>query len=182
LDGIILNPTAVIGPNDYSPSHLGAALLAFAQGKMPALIEGGFDWVDARDVALAAIKAEKKAPPGAKYLLSGHWASITELAKIVETLTGVPMPRLTVPIWLAQVGAPLVTTINQITKNRPLYTRVSIRALNNGNKNISHERATRELDYHPRPLMETISDTLKWFQNNGLLNKSLQITPNAKKR
>jgi dihydroflavonol-4-reductase len=169
LDGVILNPTAVIGPHDYQPSHLGAAILAFAQGKMPALIEGGFNWVDARDVVLAAIKAAEKAPTGAKYLLSGRWASVVELAQITEDITGVPKPRFMVPVWLARTGAPVVTTINQITKNRPLYTAASIRALSHCNRNISHERASRELDFHPRPLRDTIADTIHWFQDAGMI-------------
>jgi dihydroflavonol-4-reductase len=171
LDGVILNPTAVIGPNDFQLSHLGAAILAFAQGKMPALVEGGFNWVDARDVVMAAIKAEEKAPTGAKYILSGHWASVVELAQITEDITGVPKPRFVVPVWLARSSAPVVTAFNQITKSRPLYTRDSMRALNSCNRNIGHERATRELDFHPRPLRDTLADTIRWFQDNGMLNK-----------
>jgi dihydroflavonol-4-reductase len=175
LDAVILNPTAIIGPNDNQPSHLGAVLLALAQGKMPALVEGGFDWVDARDVATASIEAGKKAPTGAKYLLSGHYASITDLAAIIEDITGVPKPRMVFPAWLASTGAPIITTFNQLTKNRPLYTRASVRALSNCNPDISHERATRELDYQPRPLRETIADTLAWFQENRILESSLKI-------
>ena len=179
LDAIILNPTAVIGPHDYQLSHMGAVLLALAQGKMPALVEGGFNWVDARDVAAAALKAEEQAPTGSKYLLSGHWASVIELGKLTETLTGVPAPRVVVPVWLARAGAPVVTAFNQITNNRPLYTTVSIRALNNCNKVISHERATRELNYHPRPLKETLADTLRWFQDNDMLDRSIKIPANS---
>jgi dihydroflavonol-4-reductase len=174
LDGVILNPTAVIGPNDFQLSHLGAAILAFAQGKMPALVEGGFNWVDARDIVIAAIKAEEKAPTGAKYILSGHWASVVELAQLTEDITGVPKPRFVVPVWLARTGAPVVTAFNQITKNRPLYTSASIRALSHCNRNISHERATLELDFHPRPLKETIADTIQWFKDNGMLDKGKQ--------
>jgi dihydroflavonol-4-reductase len=181
LDAIILNPTAVIGPNDYQPSHLGAVLLALAQGKMPALVEGGFNWVDARDVAQAALKAGAKGPTGAKYILSGHYASVVELATLVESITGVPRPRMIFPVWLARTGAPIVATFNQITKNRPLYTSVSIRALSNCNPIISHERATKELDYHPRPLKETVTDTLDWFQEAGMLERSIKIKRSKQK-
>ncbi len=64
LDAVIINPTGVIGPFDYRPSHFGQALILIASGKMPVLIEGGFDWVDARDVAECAIKAEETAAAG----------------------------------------------------------------------------------------------------------------------
>ena len=44
-------PTAVIGPYDFQPSHQGQMLLSMAAAKtLPALVDGGFDWVDVRDV------------------------------------------------------------------------------------------------------------------------------------
>jgi len=174
LDTIIINPTAVIGPHDYQPSHFGEALLALANRKLPALVTGGFDWVDVRDVVEGATRAEARAPAGAKYLLSGHWVSIRELATIVEEITGIPAHRLFFPLWLAHIGAPLATTLARLTGKRPLYTSVSLRALRS-NRNISHERATRDLDYHPRPFKETIIDTLSWFEGSGQLNCPLKV-------
>jgi dihydroflavonol-4-reductase len=175
LDAVILNPTAIIGPYDYQLSHLGEFLLTLARGKLPALVEGGFNWVDVRDVVNAALCAEKRAPPGAKYLISGHWADVRGLAGLAAEILGVPVPRFVCPTWLARSSAPLVTNFNRLTGNRQLYTSVSIRALSHCNKHISHERATRELDYHPRPLLDTLADTFRWFQARGLLDKSLTI-------
>jgi dihydroflavonol-4-reductase len=172
LDAIILNPTAIIGPYDYQPSHFGEALLALAHGKLPALIEGGFDWVDVRDVVQGAIQAEALAPIGAKYLLSGNYATVRDLGKLVEEITGTPAPRVIAPTWLARAGAPALTAFNQLTRNRQLFTTVTIRALTNCNPKISHERATRELNYHPRPLRDTLQDTFRWFEETGQLDLS----------
>jgi dihydroflavonol-4-reductase len=174
LDAIIINPTAIIGPYDYQPSHFGEALLAMACGRLPALVAGGFDWVDVRDVIAGAMQAEKRAPSGAKYLLSGHWVSLPDLADLVEPITGVPIPGFVCPLWLARIGAPFVTAFDRLTGKRPLYTSVSIKALCS-NRNISHQRATRELDYHPRPFRETIIDTLRWFAETGQLAHPLRI-------
>jgi dihydroflavonol-4-reductase len=172
LDAVILNPTSVIGPDDYQLSHMGTALLAMAKGKLPALIEGGFDWVDVRDVVAAALAAEEKAPQAAKYLLSGNYATICELAELTENILGTPAPRFVCPTWLARTGAPVLTAFNQITRNRPLFTDVTVRALTHCNHNISHERATREMGYNPRPLRETLKDTFRWFEKAGLLDLS----------
>ena len=162
LEAVIIIPTAVIGPFDFQPSYLGAALLAMAQGKLPALIRGGFDWVDVRDVVEGAIQAETLGLPGARYLLSGHRASVREIADLVADITGIPAPKMVFPMWMAQAGAPLVEKITQLAKKRSLFTSESVRALRGGH-NISHEKATRELDYRPRPLRDTIADTLVWF-------------------
>jgi dihydroflavonol-4-reductase len=172
LDAVILNPTSVIGPDDYQLSHMGTVLLALAQGKLPALVEGGFDWVDVRDVVNAAITAEEKAPLAAKYMLSGNYATICELAALTEKILGTTAPRFVCPTWLARTGAPVVTVFNQIRRNRPLFTDVSIRALTHCNHNISHDRAARELDYNPRPLSVTLKDTFRWFETQGLLDTS----------
>src|SRR5690606_13352249 len=50
LDAVIVNPTGIIGPVDYGPSRLGQLLGELASGKLPALLDGGFDFVDVRDV------------------------------------------------------------------------------------------------------------------------------------
>jgi dihydroflavonol-4-reductase len=174
LDAIIISPTAIIGPYDYKPSHFGEALLRLANGRLPALVSGGFDWVDVRDVIKGAMQAEEQAPTGAKYILSGHWISLCDMAKLVEEMTGVPAPHFVCPMWLAQVGTPFITAFDRLAGRRPLYTSVSLGTLRSYH-NISHEKATRELNYHPRPFRETLTDTLKWFETNGRLVHPLRL-------
>src|SRR5436309_2474118 len=70
LDAIIVNPTAILGPHDYGPSAMGRVLLDLYHRKLPALVDGGFDWVDVRDVVAGAMAAADRAPSGARYLLS----------------------------------------------------------------------------------------------------------------
>lgn len=168
LDAVILNPTALVGPYDFKPSFFGQAVLLLAKGRVPALVEGGFDWVDVRDVTTAAVTAEKIAPCGASYLLGGHWHSVREVAQIVAALTGRRPPRWTVPMGLAYATAPLVHALARITRQPPIYTQVTLRALNS-NHNISHVKAQQDLAYHPRPFQETLSDTLAWFREQGKL-------------
>jgi dihydroflavonol-4-reductase len=171
LNAVIVNPTAVIGPYDFQPSHLGAVLLAMAAGRLPVVVGGGFDWVDARDVAEGAIQAEIRGNPGERYLLSGRWASVSDLSRLVSEISGTRAPGLVCPAWLARCCAPLVEVISRSTGRRPLFTRDSMRALNS-NRCISHEKASLELGYTARPLRETIIDTLRWFADTGRLKKS----------
>ena len=173
LDAVIISPTAVIGPYDWEPSFLGEALLNLARGKMPALVHGGFDWVDVRDVVAGALAAEKKAPAGAKYLLSGHFASVCDLAVMVEEIMGTPAPKMVMPKWLAFVGAPFMAGFAKMTGNRPLYTSASVRALRSG-QDVSHNKAARELGYKPRPLRQTIVDTFEWFHESGYLGRPVK--------
>jgi dihydroflavonol-4-reductase len=170
LNAIIINPTGIIGPYDYRPSHQGQALILMASGKLPVLLEGGFDWVDVRDVAEYAIKAGEIAPAGSSYLLSGHWLSVGEMVRIAAEITGRKAPTLVCPMSVAEFCAPIVTVTSQLLKKRPIFTRASLTALKS-NKNISHIKATRELGYIPRPVRETIADAIRWFKDNGYLDK-----------
>ncbi len=162
LNAIILNPTGMVGPFDYYPSYFGAALLSIAKGNIPALVSGGFDWVDVRDVVSAAIRAEQDAPSGSRYLLSGHWRSVQEVAKLAARIAGRKPPRLVIPLRLAYLAAPLMPLIAKINGSQPIYTNVTLDALKS-NRSVSHARATRDFDYQPRPFEETIFDTLEWF-------------------
>ena len=109
LNAVLLNPTAIIGPWDLRPSHFGRVLLAMGEGRMPALVAGGFNWVDVRDVIAAAMRAESMAPVGAKYLLPGHWVSLLEVATRTAEITGVAAPRFMCPTSIARLAVPFAS-------------------------------------------------------------------------
>jgi nucleoside-diphosphate-sugar epimerase len=168
LDAVIVNPTAIIGPHDHRGGPMSEAVMRLATGTLPFLVEGGFNWVDVRDVADGAIRAAEKAPSGAQYILSGHWVSLQELAALLEETTGVPAPRWIAPMWLARAGAPFITAYSQLTGQRALYTSASLRPLR-GYRYVSHARAARDLGYQSRPFPESIADTVRWLEEQGCL-------------
>ena len=135
---------------------------------MPALVSGGFNWVDARDVADGAIRAAEIAPKGSKYLLSGHWLSMAQLYDIVTEFTGKRRAKAVVPVWLAMLGVPLLTLQSRLTKKRNLFTQATLRTLNS-NQKIKHDKATKAFGYKPRPIRKTLYDVLEWFSENGYL-------------
>jgi len=168
LDAVIINPTGIIGPDDFLLSRMGQVFLDILNKKLPTLIGGGFDFVDVRDVVDGAIKAEKKGRTGENYLISGRHFTIRELANIVNSLTGAEVPALDTPIWLIKMIAPLAEKYAQITKTEPLVTRDSLHALE-ANKNICHYKASKELDYNPRDIKETVKDVFMSFKERGVI-------------
>jgi len=168
LNAIIINPTGIIGPYDFEPSRFGSALLAFARGNIPICLGGGFDWVDARDVADGILRAAELAPPGEKYLLSGHWIALRDVARQVCLVMDRKPPFIGLPLWGALGIAPIVTAFDRAAGRRSLFTVAAIRALRS-NKAISHAKASRGFGYQARPFKDTITDTLEWFQVNGFL-------------
>lgn len=171
LDAVIVNPTGVIGPGDPRPSRMGRVFLMLAQRRMPALVNGGFDFVDVRDVVAGALAAAERGRTGENYILSGAWTSVRNLATIAQSVTGVRAPRFTVPMFLARIGAPFASLYGRIRKREPLFTSESLHALR-ANRDISHAKAAEQLGYQPRPLADTIADTYDWFEQAGMLSLS----------
>jgi dihydroflavonol-4-reductase len=168
LDAVVINPTAVIGPNDFAPSRMGRIIVAIARRRLPALIDGGYDWVDARDVAAGAIAAEKRGRTGECYLLSGHWINFRDLSELIGRLIDRPTPKAAAPLWLALPASYASLAWGRLCGKTPLFTPSAVRTLHSHHR-VSREKAVRELGYAPRPFEETIRDTVEWFRRAGTL-------------
>lgn len=172
LEAVIVHPSGIIGPFDFRPSRMGQVLLDLYQRKLPALVAGGFDWVDVRDVVAGAIAAMERGRCNESYILSGNWQSMADLASMAALVTGMAPPRFTSPPWLARAGAPLMEGWAHLTGREPLYTREALAALG-GNKRYLGDKARRELGYYPRALQESVRDTYHWFAASGRLPRAL---------
>jgi dihydroflavonol-4-reductase len=129
LDTVIIIPTAILGPYDFRPSYLGQALQMLVSRHIPALVPGGYDWGDVRDVVNGAMQAERLAPSGARYILSGHWHTLKEVARLTAQISDKAAPRLTVPTWLAEFAQPVMAKLAGLNGSQPLYTRAMLKAL-----------------------------------------------------
>ncbi|MEI6435013.1 MAG: NAD-dependent epimerase/dehydratase family protein [Bacteroidota bacterium] len=167
LDAVVLSPTAIIGPKDFEPSLVGKAVIDICKGKIPSLAPGGYDWVDVRDVVEAAINASDHGRTGQKYLLSGHWHSLKEFSQMIGIHTRRKTVSAVVPMWLARVGLPFTSLYSKVAGTDPLYTSESLKIISEGNRQISHSKASIELNHHPRPFSDTMRDFLSWLKETG---------------
>jgi dihydroflavonol-4-reductase len=167
LDATILNPTAVVGPYDFQPSPMGEVLRALGRGTLPALVAGGHcDFVDARDVAGAALAAEERGRSGQRYLIFGTRLSLSELAERWAAATGKAAPRLAFPMAVVRLAAPFASAYARLRRRRPLLTAESLRILRT-QPPVRCRRAEADLGYHPRPIEETLRDTCEWMKQQG---------------
>ena len=169
LDAVIVHPTGVLGPNDFKLSRMGRVLVMLHQRKLPALIPGGFDWVDVRDVVRSILAAETHGRTNESYVLAGRWLSVRELAALAAQITGIPAPRFSVPLWMAYVGAPFAGALSRLRGTEPLFNLESLHALGS-NPRIDGSKAARELGHTARPLFDTLRDSYAWFAEAGVIN------------
>jgi len=171
LDAVILHPTGVIGPYEYTLSNMGQLIIDFMKRKLFAYIDGTYDFVDVRDVAHGIILASEKGRSGENYILSGEQITVKRILEHLENATGLKAPRIKIPAWFAQLTAPLSELYYKILQQQPLYTSYSIQTLYS-NSLTSHNKAKEELGYKPRPINEAIFDTVCWlkkqYENNGV--------------
>lgn len=162
LHAVVIQPSGLIGPGDEGMTHMTALILAAMEGRLPAVVKGGYDFVDVRDVAEGILSAADKGRNGECYILSNRFVSVRELVDLVCQYSHARKVKLTLPLPIARLAAPLCEFYYHLRKQTPLFTRYSLYTLQAKAK-FSHAKADAELDYHVRSLEETIADTVEWF-------------------
>ncbi len=151
LKGAIVYPSAVVGPRDYKPSLIGKEIKKIIHSKVLFALRGGYNFIDVRDVAKGLVKIALYKKKGS-FLLTAHEATIQELYHMIRMNLKSKKRVISIPNVIAKGFVMLY-------KN---YSMTMIHAIED-NYHYSNKKMIRELDVHPRPLEETIQDTLNWF-------------------
>ena len=166
LKAVVVHPSGILGPYDASGNHLVQMVSDYIRGRLPACVQGGYDFVDVRDVAQGCLLAAEKGRVGECYILSNRHYEVREVLVIARSVCG--GRRLPVlPIWMAKAAAPLLGWIARLRRQRPLYTAYSLYTLTSNDK-FSHDKATLELGYRPRDLYQTVADTVAWLKQQAV--------------
>ena len=121
LKAVVVHPSGILGPYDASGNHLVQMVSDYIRGRLPACVQGGYDFVDVRDVAQGCLLAAEKGRVGECYILSNRHYEVREVLDIARSVCG--GRRLPVlPIWMAKAAAPLLGWIARLRRQRPLYT------------------------------------------------------------
>ncbi len=168
FEAVVVCPSGIIGPYDYLISFMGKTIIDFLNGKIRFLIDGAYDFVDVRDVVEGTISAADKGLAGEKYILSGQRITVKEILEILSYSSKLEVPRLKIPKWLANTASNLATVFYSLSKLKPIFTKYSFDTLQR-NSSFSHLKASKELGYNPRPVKESILDSVMWFKKLGLI-------------
>lgn len=160
---VVVNPAFVVGSPDYGPSIGGQFLLTYLQRKIKAYVVMGFNCVDVKDVARGHLLAATKGRLGERYILSNENKTLIELLRLLETCSGIRAPHFYIPYPIAYSAATVIEGVGRIFgKNFPI-DRNRVQSSRYPTY-YSHEKATRELDWVPHPLEETLREAVQWFR------------------
>lgn len=170
LNGVILCPSAILGPNDPSGAPINQVIKKFLNHKLPALAKGGYNMVDVRDVASGVIVSINKAKIGESYLLTGECIDIIDMVNLAADIKNRKHIKLIVPHFLIKCFYPFMWIFNKITGNNPLFTPFSLDCVYQ-NSNYQNKKANQEFGFANRNLKTTIIDTISWMEDSGYLSK-----------
>ena len=166
LPVVLILPGWMFGPGDAAPTSSGQLVLDFLNRRLPGIVTGGADMVDARDVAQAMINAVERGRSGERYIVSrGEVVSLARILEVLEQVSGVPAPRLRIPFAVTLVYAWLSELYSRVTGRPVLVTMNGVRTLQHPHM-TSSAKARRELGASFRPLAETLRDEVVWFRDN----------------
>jgi nucleoside-diphosphate-sugar epimerase len=171
LDAVSVNPTGIIGPVDESPSRMGSVLLALWRRRMPALVDGGFDWIDVRDVVCALRAAAHRGRTGESYLVGGHRLSVAELAQAAGVASQAAVVGRVAPMWSVRAVAPVAQLLARRVGLSLLPTREAMHALESFPL-VDSRKAADELGHVPRPMADTLAALYAHFVDTGRLSSA----------
>jgi dihydroflavonol-4-reductase len=169
LDAVICNPTGVYGPVDYGPSRLNGMLRDAVRGKVPAVIKGGFDLVDVRDVTSGLIAAAENGRTGENYLLSGEMVTLFDAFHMAANFAGRRGPLFAFPLSVIKPILPIAEPIGA-RFGSDVVSKAAMGALLAA-PIVDGTKARVELGYSPRPAADTIRDLVAFFVTSGQLER-----------
>ena len=159
-------PAAVWGPQD---PHFGEGVTRATnvlKRRYPIVMRGGMQIADVRDVAavLAAVMTPGRGPR--RYLVAGHYISLPDLIRTLADLTGRRIPFATFPAWFLAGFGRAADVVQRRVRARLPWDGEGIWVMNCAAR-CDDSKTRSEFALEPRPLRETLADTVGWLVEVG---------------
>jgi dihydroflavonol-4-reductase len=172
LPASIVLPTFPVGPGDRAPTPTGKLVLDFLNGRMPAYVDTVLNVAHVDDLAAGQVLALEKGRTGRSYILGGENMTLEQVLAELAVLTGLPAPYGKVPNSLALA----VAAVSELVEGRLLrrHPSVPLEAARMSTSRMSFDtsRAREELGYAPRPALEALEASARWFVESGMVRES----------
>ncbi len=168
LPAVIVNPSTPIGPRDVKPTPTGRIILDAAQGKLPAFVDTGLNFVHVDDVAQGHLLALRKGRIGERYILGGEDVMLAQLLADIAGLVGRKAPTTKLPYALVYPIAFVSEQVARLTGKPPLATLDGVR-MSKYRMFFSDAKARAELGYTSRPYRDAVRDAIGWFRQAGYM-------------
>ncbi len=161
-------PAAVWGPPD---PHFGEGMTLATnvlKKRYPIAPQGGMHIADVSDVAAVHAAAMEPGRGPRSYMVTGEYISMPELIHTLAELSGRRLPFATLPAWFLAGFGRTADIVQRRMKTRLPWNAEGIWVMNRAAR-CDDSKTRDEFGLEPRPLRETIADTVRWLVEVGHL-------------
>jgi farnesol dehydrogenase len=166
----VVYPGVIYGPGEMTEGNLVVRhVLDLVHRRLPALIGSParrWCYVFVDDVARGIGQVLERARPGARYVLGGENVALGDFYRVVEELSGVPVPRRRLPDGVAKALGAVQKGWATVRRSTPALTPDLVEVYRH-DWAYSSARAAAEIGYSYRPLREGLATTLAWLGESG---------------
>ncbi len=165
LNLVAINPGVILGPGFHRHTDSTRLVENLVRGKIPMAIPMHFAYVDARDVAEAQRLLYEHEQAAGRYLCVGETMTHLEFSAMVGGVDpALKVPSKNMPGFMVNV-LPFLDWLEHKTKGTPRgFTRAAAREFGGRDMVYESDRMRAELGWQPRPLAQTVQDTVQWIQ------------------
>jgi dihydroflavonol-4-reductase len=163
LPAVAMGVSTTYGSGDWGRTPHGAIIAGAAFGKLPFVMSGiELEAVGVDDAARALILAADRGRVGERYLISEKMISNADVVRIAAEAAGVPAPTKSIPLQMSYV---LATAGSIKAKLRGTDEQLSLGSLRlmRAEAPVDHSKASRELNWEPRPVEESIREAARFW-------------------
>ena len=164
-----INPGFILGPRFFKLSESVKQVADFLTQGSPIYFEGGFGSVDVEDVARGAILAMENGRTRERYIVSGENITVKEMFDHLADLTGLPAPKVKLPIPVLRIIAGGLELVAKLTGVKPMIDRTQVDEFAGKYGYFSSAKAERELGYSFRPARVALARTVAWLLEHGFV-------------
>ncbi len=166
-------PTLPVGPGDAAMTAPTRMILDLINGAIPAYLDCVHNIVHVDDVAEGILRARTQAAPGERYILGGQNITMGDLVRLLERLTGAPMPRSRVPYAVALMAGHVAEFWSDRVSRTPPQAPLTGVRLAGCPVRFDTAKARHVLGLAPRPAEDALSDAIAWLMDQGLVTRPL---------
>ena len=168
LPVVIVNPTTPVGPGDAKPTPTGRIIVDFLNGRMPAYVDTGLNFVPVEDAAAGHLLAAECGRIGERYILGGANLTLKQALEILSQVSGRPAPRMRVPHLLALGAAYADAALSRLVGREPHIPLEGVRMARHS-MFVSTEKARTELGFSAGPIAAAFERAVRWYKASGCL-------------
>lgn len=165
---VVVSPSFTLGPQDWIGAPANKLVMAMTKPGFRLTAPIGFGILDVRDYADGVIRAAERGKPGQRYILSGENLTPHQLAHEVANVVSIKPPSWFFKLY-AWIVYPLVLVVELWNKLRGKSSPVTRDILELWGRYAWYDTslARNELGWKPRPLQESLRDTIQWHKQNS---------------